>query len=132
MKHLIFALLIIGAFSCKKEENIECEKISYDTSFTAVVGQEYCVDDANYVVIDSVVNQLCPCNADCFWEGEFILKMSGMASNNDFKYDLHTSSLIVDVQPFNDFIIQFESLSPDTCSAFTQKDFRVRLMLEKD
>lgn len=75
----------------QKDENTECNSISYNTTISALVGQKYCIDDANYLIIDAIDNQLCPCNADCFWEGEFILKMKVAATGKEYTYEFGSS-----------------------------------------
>jgi hypothetical protein len=131
MKQIIFLLIFVFALSCKKDEVSDCTAISYDTPFIASVGQKYCIDETNYVLINEVHNQLCPCNADCIWEGEFILKMDVLASGKEFTYQFGTSSKTIDIQPFNDFLITFISITPDECDVNIQKNFKVQLKIEK-
>ncbi|MBK8628077.1 MAG: hypothetical protein IPN86_21700 [Saprospiraceae bacterium] len=132
MKQIIFLLIIATAISCKKDENTECNSISYNTTISALVGQKYCIDDANYLIIDAIDNQLCPCNADCFWEGEFILKMKVAATGKEYTYEFGSSEKTPDIQPFDDFKIRFISITPNECDVNNQKNFMVELKIEKN
>jgi hypothetical protein len=132
MKQLIFFLIILSVVSCKKEENTECTAIKYNTPFIASVGQKYCLDETNFVVIDEVDNKLCPCNADCIWEGEFILKMKVLSSGKEYIYEFGSSVQTPDIQPFDDFNIKFLSITPNECDVNIQKNFKVQLKIEKN
>lgn len=132
MRYLIFGFMLLSVFSCSKDETSQCLQITYNKSFIASVGTQYCIDEKNYIVIDSVDNQLCPCFFDCIWEGEFILKMNVFADGKGYIYDLGTSSNTPDIQPFDDFKIGFVAISPNECGAFTQEKFKVELILKKD
>lgn len=131
MKYLIFTTVIILIFSCTKATNSDCETIRFNDKFQAKVGEKYCVNDSNSLTIKSIDNQLCPCNADCIWEGEFILDLEIIAEGKQYSYQLGTSSFTPDIQPFEDFKVKFLDISPDTCDFDIQKDFRVDLLLEK-
>lgn len=131
MKYLIIVFTFVVFFSCKKDENTECTKINYNQAFTASVGTTYCIDENNSIVIDSVANQLCPCNVVCVWEGEYSLRLSVTADGKNYQYNLGTSLMTPDVQPFNDFTIEFLSISPFKCEADIQSNYRVEMKLKR-
>ena len=130
MRVLFFLALLISLASCSKNSS-DCTSIEYNKAFIAQVGEQYCVDDKNTITIDKVENQLCPCNADCLWEGEFILHVSVNADGTLYKYSFGTSEKTIDNEPFNYFKLKFLSITPESCDNEIQKDFRVRLVLEK-
>jgi hypothetical protein len=132
MKQIIFILIVISVFSCKKDENTECKNISYNTPFVAVVGQKYCIDESNSITIDTVENQLCPCNVLCTWEGEFIFVMKVKASGKEYKHEFGSSIKTPDNQLFDDFKIKFLSITPNECDVNNQNDFKVELKVEKN
>ncbi len=132
MRYLIFAFMLLSIVSCSKDETSQCLQITYNKSFIASVGKQYCIDEKNYIVIDSVDNQLCPCGVTCIWEGEFILKMNVFADGKGYIYDLHTYPNSIYIQPFDDYKIGFIAITPDECDAFTQEKFKVELILKKD
>lgn len=117
--------------ACDKTDS-NCTSIEYNKSFTAEVGERYCVDDNNYITIDKIENQLCPCNADCVWEGEFILHLSVTADGVSHTYTFGSSAQSIDVQHFDFFKVKFLSITPDACDSEVQKDFRVGFVLEKN
>mgnify|MGYP003591800663 CR=1 FL=1 len=131
MKYVILTVVIISMFSCSKGSNNNCQTINFNDKFQAKVGEKYCVNDENSMTIKSIDNQLCPCFADCFWEGEFILDLEIIAEGKQYSYQLGTSSATPDIQPFEDFKVKFLKISPDTCDFEIQKDFRVDLVLER-
>jgi hypothetical protein len=118
-------------FSCSKGSNNNCQTINFNDKFQAKVGEKYCVNDENSMTIKSIDNQLCPCNADCIWEGEYILDLEIIAEGKQYSYQLGTSNATPDVQPIENFKVKFLSISPDTCDFEIQKDFRVDLVLER-
>jgi len=58
--------------------------------------------------------------------------MNVFADGKGYIYDLGTSSNTPDVQPFDDYKIEFIAITPDECDAFTQEKFKVELILKKD
>lgn len=131
MKYLILAAIFTSVFSCSKGTNNDCQSIEFNNKFEAKVGVKYCVDDDNSLTIKSIDNQLCPCNADCIWEGEYILDLAIVAKGKQYSYQLGTSNATPDIRPFEDFKVIFLAISPDTCDFEIQKDFKVDLVLEK-
>jgi len=131
MKQILLILSVITLFACSREEQNGCENISYNTSFIATVGQKYCLDDNNYIMIDSVFNELCPCNAICIWEGEFILKLKVMADTKEHNFKIGSSENTPDPHPFGEYKVKFLSITPDKCDSEIQKDFRVGLVIKK-
>jgi hypothetical protein len=130
MKASIYLVFLTLMISCNKNDS-SCNSIDYNKSFIAEVGQVYCVDDKNTIKIDSIQNQLCPCNADCIWEGEFILHMSVTADAVSHSYSFGSSKTTIDIQPFDSYRVKFLSVTPNACDSEVQKDFRVGLVLEK-
>lgn len=131
MKAFIFLVFLTLLMSCSKNDS-SCTSIDYNKSFMAEVGEVYCVDDKNTIKIDSIDNQLCPCNADCIWEGEFILHLSVTADAVSHSYSFGSSETTIDIQPFDFYKVKFLSITPFACDSEIQKDFRVGLVLEKE
>lgn len=131
MKASIFLVFLSLLISCSKNDS-SCTSIDYDKSFIAEVSEVYCIDEKNTIKIDSIENQLCPCNADCVWEGEFIIHMSVIADGVAHSYSFGSSAQTIDIQPFDSFKVKFLSITPDACDSEVQKDFRVGLVLEKE
>ena len=128
----LFLLALLSVLTSCTKNNSDCTSIEYNKAFIAEVGEQYCVDDKNYVRIDKVDNQLCPCNADCIWEGEFIVNMSVTADGKSYEYSFGSSEKTIDEEPFDFFKLKFLSITPNSCDSDVQKDFRVGFILEKD
>ena len=128
----VLLVIIIANLGCNKQEANNCINIQYDKNFVAEVGKQYCLDQDNYIFIKEVKNSLCPCNADCFWAGEFILTMCVLANGKLFDYEFGTSDTTPDLPLFDDFKINFVSITPNSCDSNVQKDYRVTLVLKKE
>ena len=72
MKYLMSILLISVLFSCYKTDEL-CNEENYNSYFKIKDNEQYCFPDGNYFEVKSLINGFCPCNMDCFWEGEMIM-----------------------------------------------------------
>ena len=131
MKASIFLVFLTLLISCSKSDS-SCTSIDYNKSFIAEVGETYCIDEKNTIKIDSILNGLCPCDAICIWEGEFIVYLSVKADGVSHSYNFGSSETTIDIQPFDAYKVKFQSITPDACDSQIQKDFRVGLVLEKE
>ncbi|MBK9735442.1 MAG: hypothetical protein IPO92_10900 [Saprospiraceae bacterium] len=132
MKMYVLLVIMSVALGCNKQEANNCIDIQYNKNFVAEVGKQYCLDQDNYIFIKEVQNSLCPCDVECFWEGEYILKMSVLANGKLFDYDFGTSNSTPDLPLFDNFKINFVSITPNSCDSNVQKDYRVTLVLKKE
>ncbi len=130
MKASIFLVFLTILISCNKNDS-SCTSIDYDKSFIAEVGEVYCIDNDNTIRIDSIENQVCPCLAQCVWEGEFIIHMSVTADGVAHTYSFGSAPETIDIQPFDFFKLKFLSITPNGCNSNIQEDFRVGFFLEK-
>lgn len=131
MKYIVFIIAFITVVSCHNDDLNECTKVEFNNSFITKVGKKYCINDTDYLLIRSIDNQLCPCDALCIWEGEFIINMKVVIDSIEHIFDFGSSRGTVGKLPFHDFNMIYESITPHKCDAFTQEDFRVIFKLEK-
>jgi len=68
---LLLTLIII---SCTKIG--DCTEVSYNTPFTIIAEETYCLPDGAELLIKSLNNEFCPCEAVCIWEGQMTLDVT--------------------------------------------------------
>ena len=84
MKYTIYILAILLIFSCQKDSIPEvqkaCIEIEYNSSFTALMGDEICLPDGSSFTIKNIKDETCPCESNCKWEGELkvIVEMTNL------------------------------------------------------
>ncbi len=87
MKRTLFLFLLISIFACNKEDCIELEL----ENPTTVKNQDYlCINGQEYQLL--VDDARCPCETDCFWEGEFVLSLQDANDEIVFIYNQIDSS----------------------------------------
>lgn len=101
MNKLIFAIavcsiMLIGA--CTKQD-CEIVDVNYGEYFTVKTCGKYCFPDDNYFEVKNLENGFCPCNFECFWEGEMILffcaNMDGIAMDSTIGSSEQTNKIFV-------------------------------------
>ena len=73
MKYLSFSFIMILILMACGDEDLASDPlcdIQYGTPFTIEAGITYCQADGSQLVINQFTNSICPCFADCIWEGE--------------------------------------------------------------
>ncbi len=68
---LISLLVMLMLPSCTKSG--DCTEVEYDTPITIVADATYCFPDGAELLVNSLNNKFCPCNAICVWEGQMTL-----------------------------------------------------------
>jgi hypothetical protein len=132
MKQLFSIFCIVFYLSsCSDKSFEECVDVSLEKPFIAVVGKSYCLDEENYLKIDSIDNQLCPCNVVCVWEGEMYIHFSGKSAGKEFLYKFGTSPHTPDSLKLRDHFIKLKSITPEICDFEIQDQFKLVLVAER-
>ena len=101
--------------SCGKESH-NCTDIAPNESFEFQEGDVFCLDDTYEITIAEVIDQRCPCNVVCVWEGEFIIKFDILKDGEIKRYFFHeTSTMNTDPLPFDLNFSQLIRISDDDC-----------------
>lgn len=76
---ILFTLsLLLCLSACSKDNEPTtppCNDEEYGTVFTIHPGETYCFSDNTELKIVSLINEFCPCNLQCFWEGQMTISM---------------------------------------------------------
>jgi len=97
-KILAAALLALSLFSCSKEDTLEqaCNEELYGATFDIEAGETYCFEDDTELKVVALNNEFCPCNTDCFWEGQLTINMEWTpAGGETIAYLYNTASDVV-------------------------------------
>ncbi len=101
MKKLLFAIALGSMMfisACTKQD-CGLVEVNYDEYFTINKCGKYSFPDENYFEVKNLVNEFCPCNAECFWEGEMILffsaNMDGIAMDSTIGSSEQTNKIFV-------------------------------------
>jgi len=60
----------MGLNSCS--DSLDCET-EFDTPFSVTKGEEYCFPDGSTLLVTEFSSSYCPCDANCFWQGETVV-----------------------------------------------------------
>ncbi len=71
---LAVSILTLSILSCTR--SADCTTVDYDTPFTIMANETYCLPDGSELLIKSLNNAFCPCNAVCDWEGQMTLDVT--------------------------------------------------------
>ena len=83
MKNIFLLLIVLSIFvSCSKDDIKSCKDVEYDEFFTIKPDNQYCFPDGDFIKVVELVNNFCPCDSYCFWEGEmnlhYVVKIDGV------------------------------------------------------
>ncbi len=89
---LLFILITI-ILGCTGDDCVE-----FDTPFSIEEGQTYCLPDGSEISVLSIEHSYCPCNVQCVWQGEALISLRRVTSDNIItNIDLHEE--LVDENP---------------------------------
>lgn len=71
---LFLLIVLISSQSCSKTAN--CTEVEYNTAFTIMADQTYCLPGGAEITIHSINNDFCPCFVLCDWEGLMTLDLT--------------------------------------------------------
>jgi len=71
---ILATTLVLFLFSCKKDESGSCIDADYSIAFTIEEGNTYCMPDGLEIAVTEIKNEFCPCDLECFWEGQMIIE----------------------------------------------------------
>ena len=113
---IVLILLSLNFISCQKE-TVGCNDVEYATSFKIKQGYKYCFADGNYFIVEEMRNEFCPCNGECVWEGEMILKYETMVNTQIISKTVGSSNNTDSVFISNQYFIKFIDVKlVDPCS----------------
>jgi hypothetical protein len=127
MKASIFLVFITLLMSCSKNDS-DCNSIKFNNSFTAKGGEYYCLDDKNYISIDSV--NICPCSSYCYWPYEYGLHMTIVSNGIENKEFVFATENTAKTSVFETFKMKFITINSLSCDDDVN-DVRARFKLEK-
>lgn len=128
----IFLTVVLVLNACSRTKETACTEIAFNTEFSAVVGQTYCLDDDNQFTITEIRNELCPCNIQCFWEGQYILVLDAVADGKSFKTQKGSSRNVPSILPFDEYDFKILEVLPEyTCVDAPQSAYKVRMVMTK-
>ena len=96
------ALTILGLLlifiSCNKESS-SCTDIEDGVAFEFKEGDVFCINDYD-ITITQVMDERCPCDVVCIWEGEFLFILDILHEDDEtIQYTHHAESLITQPNP---------------------------------
>ncbi len=90
--NVIFALLLaLILISCSDESPV-CTEKAYGEAFPILAGESYCFEDDTELNVVSLNNEFCPCNMQCFWEGQMTINMEWAMSDGTVIEYLHNTA----------------------------------------
>ena len=116
----LLSFVILGIMclnSCSNENS--CIEITSGTSFEFKESDCFSVDQKLEFRIDQILDQRCPCDVECIWEGEFVFYLRIFVSGEDYIYQWH-EKLENQAHPVSGLkLIEIERVFDDSCNAMT-------------
>ncbi len=108
-------------FSCTKDEGCE---VTYQTQFNIEDGKEYCFPDGSILSILEITNSYCPCDVQCIWQGEAVVKANWSDPDGSVE-----EILIHEIQrDQNPRWIEFSSVKSSSDCAPVVEEFKIRVV----
>lgn len=114
-----FFIIFFTFYLCSCSNEDACIEIESGTSFEFEETDRFCVDRNLEFSIDQIIDQRCPCDVACIWEGEFVFYLRIIQSGNDYLYQWHEKleNLAHPVTGLK--LIEIERIFDDSCDAMT-------------
>jgi len=113
MRTLLFILSTLCIFSCGKDDVDPCTEISLGESVVLNNNELVCIDGTEYTF--TAVDDRCPCDTICAWEGEFLMTFEEKDGTAIFEY--HTSPIMESDDPIIGEIFNISISAPSDCGA---------------
>jgi len=121
-KSLIIISLVLFSFaffsSCERDIPI-CKTISFDEKFEVIEGRSYCSNNGKSFTISRFINNYCPCDAVCIWEGELLIEMVFNSGEEFTDFTFYSSGKTVNTSPPNGWKIELAEPAGDGCTEIT-------------
>ena len=91
-----------------------CKLVEYDVPITLVEGESYCFPDG-WSFQAEVSNELCPCDADCFWEGEVAVNSKWLSRGVELSRRTGSSNNTPNLGLPNGSQLSIQSYDTDNC-----------------
>ncbi|HAQ36935.1 MAG TPA: hypothetical protein DCX89_03720 [Saprospirales bacterium] len=119
MNKLIFAIALGSMMlfaDCTKQE-CDIVHVNYGEYFTIKTCGKYCFPDDNYFEVKNLVNEFCPCNCLCLWEGEMVLFFSANMDGVTIDTTIGSSELTNKVFVKDPYTMHFKDIEfEEACS----------------
>jgi len=94
-------------------------EITSGSSFEFKESDRFCVGQDLEFGIEQIIDQRCPCDVVCIWEGEFVFYLRIIQSGDDYLYQWH-EKLENQAHPVTGLkLIEIERVFDDSCEAMT-------------
>lgn len=126
---IIFALTGLVVSSCSKSD---CADGFDTTNFS--LNKEYCLNENESIIIDSLLESRCPANVECVWAGQVNLFITIKINNASHQHEIIYKNE-ENVQIFNDisgYTLSIEAITPYpvTSNDNTPEEYTVKMKIK--